>query len=154
MSTRAVYTFKDEYDTIHVYKHHDGYPEGGLSWIANARNYAWPFPRFEASDFAAAFVAANKPRFDPKDKYPTSGGGVRLARTGITEPWQLAPDAEYHYIVTWENGGLQVEILSVGWWDMPEKSRSTEQLFKGSLEKAILEFKAEWVEPLENHRSA
>ena len=26
MSTRAIYTFCDSDDEVHVYKHHDGYP--------------------------------------------------------------------------------------------------------------------------------
>jgi hypothetical protein len=39
MSTRATYTFKatTEYDhDMHIYKHHDGYPQGGLNFIYNA----------------------------------------------------------------------------------------------------------------------
>lgn len=28
MSTRAVYTFKDDHKKFSIYKHHDGYPEG------------------------------------------------------------------------------------------------------------------------------
>jgi hypothetical protein len=60
MSTRACYTFKDKHNTIHVYKHNDGYPTGAAEHIARALPYAWPLPRFEAVDFAAAFVAANK----------------------------------------------------------------------------------------------
>jgi hypothetical protein len=60
MSTRATYTFIDEHDTIHVYKHHDGYPTGALDAIGLAFPYAWTLPRFEADDFAAAFVAGNK----------------------------------------------------------------------------------------------
>lgn len=61
MSTRACYVFKDQTDTIAVYKHHDGYPSGAVQWIEAAKAHAWPLPRFEANDFAAAFVAANKP---------------------------------------------------------------------------------------------
>ena len=42
MSTRAVYTFvkKGKYGlkNIHVYKHHDGYPQGAIEFIANAIN--------------------------------------------------------------------------------------------------------------------
>lgn len=60
MSTRAMYSFVDEHETHHVYKHHDGYPTGAAEWINAAVAFAWPLPRYEASDFAAAFVAANK----------------------------------------------------------------------------------------------
>ena len=40
-----------------VYKHSDG----AVCWINKALEHAWPLPRFEADEFAAAFVAANKP---------------------------------------------------------------------------------------------
>jgi len=65
MSTRAMYTFIEPNHTdskrgYHVYKHHDGYPSGAVQWIKAALDHAWPLPRFEADDFAAAFVAANK----------------------------------------------------------------------------------------------
>ena len=41
MSTRAVYTFvsKSKYGLkeVHVYKHHDGYPQGAIGFISNAK---------------------------------------------------------------------------------------------------------------------
>ena len=141
MSTRAVYTFKDNHETIHVYKHCDGYPEGGLSWIANARHFAWNLPRFEASDFAAAFVAANKEDRRKSDYPNTCGGDVRL--TSATDPWDVAGDAEYHYTVTCVGGELMVRIDAVSWW----KGYSTpETLFDGTLADAITEFTPRWVE--------
>lgn len=69
MSTRAVYTFIDSTDTFHVYKHHDGYPAWAAKSIEKAKDKAWEFPRFEADEFAASFVAANK----------DGEGGVRIA---------------------------------------------------------------------------
>lgn len=61
MSTRALYSFLDENKVAyHVYKHSDGYPTGALDAIDAAMPFAWRLPRFEADDFAAAFVAANK----------------------------------------------------------------------------------------------
>ena len=66
MSTRACYRFispegPDSWaGVVTVYKHSDGYPEGAARWIEAALEYAWPLPRFENDDFAAAFVAANK----------------------------------------------------------------------------------------------
>jgi len=85
MSTRAVYTFKDEHERFAVYKHHDGYPEGAAEFIQKAKALAWPGPRFEAADFAAAFVAANK----------TSGGGVYL-----TTNYLAHGDLAYHYVIS------------------------------------------------------
>ncbi len=62
MSTRALYTFIDPEtkQSYHVYRHHDGYPSGAAQHIRAALAYAWKLPRFEADEFAAAFVAANK----------------------------------------------------------------------------------------------
>jgi len=114
MSTRAVYTFSDE-DTapIHVYKHHDGYPyasfdngeAGGLLWIKKAKEMAWELPRFEADEFAASFVAANK----------TESGGCRLITT--EHPWEYASDAEYWYKIKPAVPALDVwvEVYEVDW---------------------------------------
>ena len=61
MSTRAVYTFvENDKEFFPVYVHHDGYPSGAASKIVEAFKKAWPLPRFEADEFAAAFIAANK----------------------------------------------------------------------------------------------
>jgi hypothetical protein len=65
MSTRACYRFIDPDPTnpevVTLYKHSDGYPDGAVCWITKALEHARPLPRFEADEFAAAFVAANKP---------------------------------------------------------------------------------------------
>jgi len=160
MSTRAMYTFKNKKQTVHVYKHHDGYPEGALSWIANARNYAWQLPRFEPDDFAAAFVAANKPKFNPDDKYPNAGGGVRLCDTSIKEPWEFSSDSEFWYVVTFEpkkqadtdifpGGALHLKIYEVSWW----KTIKNKLMFSGTLEAAIAKYNAQFLEPLESSAS-
>ena len=90
MSTRAMYTFvdstKDGGGKYHVYKHHDGYPEGAVQHISGLLRFAWELPRFEADEAAASFVAANK----------NEGGGVRLMHSGVWS--EVAPgDLEYRY---------------------------------------------------------
>lgn len=102
MSTRACYVFRDTNSTHVVYKHHDGYPSGAVQWIAAARANAWPFPRFEADEFAASFVAANK----------AGPGGVRLVGNG---DWRkIAPaDIEYVYDVHW--GMVEAFAVSCDW---------------------------------------
>lgn len=122
MSTRAMYTFTDQHDTIHVYKHFDGYPEGAAEFITAALALAWPLPRFEADDFAAAFVAANK----------DSGGNVRLCGTRIQQPWDMACDAEYWYQISY-HGGPELTIIaySVSWWDKDQ--RQQERIYQGPL---------------------
>ena len=65
MSSRACYRFIDpdptDPEVVTVYKHSDGYPDGAVCWITKALEHAWRLLRFEADEFAAAFVAANKP---------------------------------------------------------------------------------------------
>jgi hypothetical protein len=65
MSTRAIYTFADKegewtQGPFNVYKHSDGYPTGAAGALIAALQHAWPLPRYEADEFAAAFVAGNK----------------------------------------------------------------------------------------------
>jgi hypothetical protein len=94
MSTRAVITFIDERDTFHVYKHHDGYPlseHGVIAAIQKAMPLAWTLPRFEASEFACAFIAANK----------TRGGGLYL-----TGHWNQHGDLDYRYEVRRDSADL------------------------------------------------
>jgi hypothetical protein len=96
MSTRAVYTFKDATNEHHVYKHHDGYPKGAMQFIWKTINKAWPLPRFEADEFAAAFIAANK----------EDAGGVRL-----TKGPESHGDLDYRYEVKMKDGSLHIKIF-------------------------------------------
>jgi hypothetical protein len=105
MGTRAVYTFKDRHESFSVYKHYDGYPtgmgagEGALGFIAAAKEYAWDLPRFEASDFAAAFIAANK---------QPGGGDVYM-----TKSYKDHMDLEYRYEIEANEKKLFVKIYQV-----------------------------------------
>ena len=97
MSTRAVYGFKDSRGTHWVYVHHDGYPTGAASKFDAVlkSKLAWPLPRWEADEFGAAFVAANK----------TGPGSVML-----TSGPDAHDDIEYVYVVTdqLEDGKLRL----------------------------------------------
>jgi hypothetical protein len=88
MSTRALYNFIDDTDTYTVYKHHDGYPSGAIDWIENALMFAWELPRFEANEFSAAFIRANK----------NHEGGIRLVNRPIGNNYS---DTEYQYEITY-----------------------------------------------------
>lgn len=106
MGTRAIYFFEDHDGSVYgAYKHYDNYPQGAVWFIENAKSYAWEFPRFEADDFAAAFVAANKAK---------SGGEVRLLpmfdSTSIDMVMEDHKWCDYYYVVTFEDQGLMVEI--------------------------------------------
>lgn len=95
MGTRALLTFKDQYATVHVYRHWDGYPEGvlpDLQAVANS-DKVWPLPRFEADEFSSGVIAALK---DSPGNYRLSNGP------------DAHGDVEYWYTVTGEKGGICV----------------------------------------------
>lgn len=60
MGTRAVITFIDGHNSWHIYQQWDGDPDTVLANIERAKALAWSLPRFEADEFAAAYVAATK----------------------------------------------------------------------------------------------
>ncbi len=146
MSTRACYTFLDtflsETRSFHVFKHHDGYPyaqchtgeeAGGLVWIRNAFIYAWDLPRFEADEFAASFVAANKtPRKNAWD-----GGGVRLINT--KHPWKFFSDSAYWYVVDKRENvpDLYVEVFKVDWSEGSTRFAYDTLIMEGELHHLI-----------------
>jgi len=107
MGTRAIYIFEDEHEEVHVYKHYDNYPQGAVDFIENAKEFAWELPRFEADEFAAAFVAANKNR---------KGGEVRLVNARFKDRDEMLEAnhwCDYHYVISKHNSqDLWIEI-----WD-------------------------------------
>jgi hypothetical protein len=102
MSTRAVFTFKGSASqgggTFHVYKHCDGYPSGAAVALANAAPLAWNLPRFEADEFAAAFIAGNK----------THPGNLR-----VTHGPQSHGDLGYRYVITCKGADLLVQAFTI-----------------------------------------
>lgn len=128
MSTRACYSFKDAHQTFHVYKHSDGYPSGAAQWIAAAIPLAWELPRFEASDFGAAFVAANKHR----------GGSVYLMPSGAIK--DVAPAGiRYRYEIEAVGEQLVVSAFRTSYW--PQDQRVEERIWNGPISSM-----AEWAE--------
>jgi hypothetical protein len=89
MSTRAAYSFKDQNDEFHIYGHCDGYPSGAVDMIQAAIAKGWSWPRFEAGEFAAAFVAANK----------TGEGEIRIIRH-----YAHIGDLDYRYEISQKRG--------------------------------------------------
>jgi hypothetical protein len=121
MGTRAVYTFIDADDRHSVYKHWDGYPRWGCQFIARALPLAWPLPRFEADEFAAAFVAANK----------QEAGDIRL-----TSGPDAHGDLEYAYQIRCRDGRLHIRIDRVGYTGRDLRQPVYRLLFDGTLEDA------------------
>jgi hypothetical protein len=127
MGTRAVYTFLDDRGTHHVYKHWDGYPEGALQFISFAKEKAWPLPRYEADEFATAFISANK----------EASGDLRL-----TEHWNKHGDLEYRYEVRCRSNDkdLHVIIYQVGFGS--ENSKVMDQGYLCDLMKKYVKKRA------------
>jgi hypothetical protein len=97
MSTRGLYTFIDSDNTqFTVFKHWDNYPSGAYGFIQNALTLAWDLPRFEADEFACAFIASNK----------KGGGDLRLLNADSTNGDALG--IEYHYFVRALGDSLEV----------------------------------------------
>jgi hypothetical protein len=97
MSTRGLYSFIDSENTrLNVFKHWDNYPEGAYPFIQKALALAWDLPRFEADEFGAAFIAANK----------KGGGDLRLLNEASTNGDILG--IEYHYFITSEGEQLKI----------------------------------------------
>ena len=100
MSTQAIYKFVDESGMSRVFKHWDNYPEGAALFLNKAKELAWPLPRFEADEFAAAFIAANK----------TRAGDLRVLDGDQT--WNV----DYIYKVSkGHDGNLHVDIFELDW---------------------------------------
>ena len=102
MSTRGLYTFKDADGEYTVFKHWDNYPTsengyGAYQFIKNALAYAWDLPRFEADEFAASFIAANK---------KAGGGDLRLLPADATNGDALG--IEFHYTVEMDGPRLKI----------------------------------------------
>ena len=99
MSTRSTISVKDEYNTFHIYRHSDGYPDGihgVISTLQAVLPYAWPLPRFDAMDFAAAIIRAWK----------KEGGG----NIYFTESHKAHGDTEYIYDITCKDGEVFVSV--------------------------------------------
>jgi hypothetical protein len=125
MGTRAVFTFKDDFNAYHVYKHWDGYPSGALEAITKTLKFSWELPRFEADEFGASFIAANK----------AEGGDIRLRNT-----YEGHRDLEFRYEVTVKDEELYIVVYGRIWkWEKWRKfldfdeEAQYEALFSGSL---------------------
>ncbi|MCE2722064.1 MAG: hypothetical protein LW865_02080 [Betaproteobacteria bacterium] len=102
MSASAEIQFKDGEETFAIHQHSDGYPEGEHGVIAAIEKsipYAWRDGRFEAAEFACAYIRANKVR----------RGGLYL----LKEPTDAAVEvsALHLYVVTSNGESLTIEYF-------------------------------------------
>lgn len=127
MSTRSTIKVYDKEDKFYIYRHYDGYPFGEcgvLSELTEALKYAWPLPRFEAMDFAAAIIRAWK-----------NGGGNIYFTSSHSAHW----DTEYQYDVTMKKKEIWISVYEVQRVH-PDGRRDIKKLFEGSLNDAIQTF--------------
>lgn len=90
MSTRSNIIVEDDWSRIQLYRHYDGHPKVVLEDLKQVvdRRLVWPFPRFEANEFAAGIVACWK----------TGDGNIRI--DGNPSGWgELHGDIEYLYVI-------------------------------------------------------
>ena len=121
MSTNALihivepsYTFDGPETVYTIYKHFDGYPSGVQSMIEDALKIAWPLPRFEADEFAASFVAANK----------TRSGDVRLVNPDeANKKW-----FDFVYVIRHMEGSDKLNVTVGHWTGMDELDRITMEM--------------------------
>jgi hypothetical protein len=128
MATRSNIIVEDAYSRIQIYRHWDGYPEAVIPQLIQALPFAWPLPRFEADDFAAAIVRAWKEE---------GGGHIRI--DGNPKGFELVhADTEYVYVVKFDHrkGEPFVEVYDWhAYWF--EKADSTAQSFQPKLTEKI-----------------
>jgi hypothetical protein len=120
MGTRAVFTFHDEHARFSVYKHFDGYPRHAISLIE--KTHALARGRYEAGEFAAAFVAINK----------KPGDDIRLSKGAENHG-----DLSYVYEITARDHVLQIIAFAVSnHYEECVCQASLQPLFEGTLEEA------------------
>lgn len=125
MSTRSTISVIDDRDTFHIYRHHDGYPDGEhgvVHDIQRATDFAWETSGFQAADFSAAVVRAMK----------NGGGSVYL-----TADADLHGDRDFHYDIRHADREIQLAI-----WDFTRRAKEASRIFDGSLQDALTEFES------------
>ena len=139
MSTRAVYTFKNnsEWDNseVHIYKHHDGYPEGGLTWIE--QGYLYYRDNHETMKHLANMDALATSFLLAINK------GEQYGNCEITEHHKKHGDLEYRYEIYALKEfkempiarNLAVKIYSCASWEGEESI-----IFNGDFSQAVAKF--------------
>ena len=104
---RGVVTIADTNDIHHVYLGWNAAPRYVARAVVRTLDYVW-LPRFEASEWVAAFIAAAKPlsHFISSDR-PSPFGVVRL-----TQDWRSHDDLSFRYLVTSKKRALWIVALS------------------------------------------
>jgi hypothetical protein len=111
MSTRAVISFIDADNKVHVYQHDHGAPRGVLAMLRKALTVAWNLPRFEADQFAASYAWAGVQDFLDIMKTHGYEGDVRHFGNGgirVRSQWRDLADLEWRYEIRHDGTSLVV----------------------------------------------
>ena len=115
MSTRAVYDFIDNgrwaHKTVSIYKHHDGYPIGGIDFIDMASRGASSTDVSKRDTLVANFIIENR-----------NEGLIE-----ITSHWKHHGDLEYRYEIEED---LNIRIFELGF-----DSDDWSLIYEGHLDK-------------------
>ena len=122
MATRSTISVHGTDTAIHIYRHWDGYPSAVIPDLYSALSFAWPLPRFEADEFAAAIVCSMK----------TKPGNIRIC----SEP-NSSFDRSYHYdILGAGSGDLRLRVTKTG-VSFGEEAATGTIIFEGGLASAL-----------------
>ena len=134
MSTRACYVFKQKggyHKDITIYKHHDGYPAGGISWIKAAKDYGDKLPADEFGENLAY----------ERDKMVTgfmACPSITNQAKEFTNDYKDHGDLAYHYEITDDD---YVEVFSHGYYLVGDKYKDkVELIFSGSIDEAVKKY--------------
>lgn len=136
MGTRATISISDKDERFDIYRHYDGYPNGPHGVIHDIRaaiDRAWPQPRFEAGDFAAATVAQMK----------QCPGSVYL-----TSEAKRHADRSFHYDIRFAENALRVVVH-----DYASRIDKVIPKWEGTIDEAVKHFKDYEGEPIFEHRT-
>lgn len=101
MGTRAVITFIDADNSRYsVYQHWDGDPGTVLKQIRQTSK-RWPWPRYEADEYAAAYIATHK----------TDPGNIRISR-GPSAHGDIAYRYEVRFYNTDKLGRNDLQVIT------------------------------------------
>lgn len=126
MGTRSTLSVQDQHDHFDIYRHYDGYPngpDGVIHDIHRAMDRAWPSPRFEAGDFAAAIVSQMK----------TRPGAVYLTNSA-----EQHSDRSFHYEVTFKENAIHVAVHRYS-----ERVDALLLAFDGTIDDAVTKYGAD-----------
>lgn len=123
MSASAIVSIKQDSHSLHVWLEPVGTPGYVAETFVSALDYAWPLPRFEIADWAAAIVAAAKPK---------RHCSVVAERSNVVfcADWRTGVPPDFRYELICHQGRLHIRAFR---HDQEAAGLRFEPIFSGSL---------------------